>query len=134
MLWVKHQSKKRTARWELATAGIRLCGTNKQSEFVRHRNFLQYHIQQLRAHRLSDNGYVGLFSGISLSDSSSAIGCGETETRGKEEEGESNSPLSVKFGMVYNWCSQKKKSAVHAASSLRQIILLVVCNTVKYDL
>ena len=36
--------------------------------------------------------------------------------------------------MDYNWCSQKKKSAVHAASSLRQIILLVVCNTVKYGL
>ena len=59
---------------------------------MRHRNFLQYCIQQLRAHRLSDNDYVGLFSEIFLLDSSSAEGCGETETEGKEEDGESSSP------------------------------------------
>ncbi|MCX4295311.1 MAG: hypothetical protein OSJ56_14825, partial [Prevotella sp.] len=34
--------------------GICLCGTNKRSEFVRHRNFLQYYIQQLRTHSFPD--------------------------------------------------------------------------------
>jgi len=46
----KTSIQKGSARWELATAGICLCGTNMRSEFVRHRNFLQYCIQQLRTH------------------------------------------------------------------------------------
>ena len=36
--------------------------------------------------------------------------------------------------MVYKWCSQKRKSAVHTVTSLRHIILLVVCDVVKYVL
>ena len=36
--------------------------------------------------------------------------------------------------MIYKWCSQKRKSAVHSASSLRHIILPVVCDMVKHVL
>ena len=40
----------------------------------------------------------------------------------------------VNLNKFYNWCSQKRKSAVYAVSSLRHIILLVVCDVVKYVL
>mgnify|MGYP006924817307 FL=1 len=87
---------------------------------MRHRNFLQYCIQQLRAHRLSDNDYVGLFSEIFLLDSSSAEGCGETETEGKEEDGESSSPS---FDITGNLPTKEKPESETQSSFITSICL-----------